>query len=98
MDSLVVVILPKEPLPFFHATTVQRAHWYSLYQIERTNAKENHDSFPSLSSLLCIEENVLLPILTASGLCRNTSARGSTTNMGSWENFYVNSCWKLKYH
>jgi hypothetical protein len=29
----------------------------------------------------------LLQILTASGSCCNTSARGFTTNMGSWENF-----------
>ncbi len=40
-----------------------------------------------LSSVLYIEEGVLLKMLTAGGLAHSSEKRGVTTNLFSWESF-----------
>jgi hypothetical protein len=69
--------------------TAHKAHWYLLYHPndEGIDAKKVYECFQSLSSLLCIEEDILLQMLTAGGLAQNSEKRGLTTNSFSWETF-----------
>ncbi len=83
--------LAKEALAFFfRAMSLHKAHWYSLYHPtddNNNNIKKIYECFPSLSSVLCIEEGIMLKMLTTGGLARSSEKRGVTTNLFSWESF-----------
>jgi hypothetical protein len=80
----------KEAPFFFHAMSLHKAHWYSLYHPtddSSNNSKKICECFPSLSLVLCIEEGILLKMLTAGGLAHSSEKIGITTNLFSWESF-----------
>jgi len=80
-------ILARETLAFIlRGMTLQKAHWYCLYK-PQDNTKKISTCFPSLSSLLCIEEVILLQLLTTSGLA-SYGKRGCTTKHSAWEFFF----------
>jgi hypothetical protein len=56
-------------------------------ELVSNNTNKICDCFPSLSSLLCIEECMLLQMLTAGGFARNGEKRGFTTNLFGWESY-----------
>ena len=51
------------------------------------NNKKICDAFPPLSSLLCIEDRILLQMLAAARLAQHSEKRGYTTVLFGWESF-----------